>query len=281
MDPNHEINKFNELADETDASEGVSVDDFIKQLEAKEKDLHITAETSIIEIAESFDDHDDMPEFMREAMAANVKKAVPAAPAEPVSNGPSPELQATISHLREKIDRLEANRDEMFKNSQRRARDFETFKTRAERERTETFMSQVSNLATEMLPALDNLNRALDFAGSTADEKGPEFKQFFDGIVLVNQQMNDVFEKMGVTCIPTVGEEFDPHLHEAVATEVNDDLPPNTISAELLRGYRLGERVIRHSMVKVSQVSGPAAPSAPDETQNGVPEEYDADLLQD
>ena len=266
MDPNHEIENFHELSDEIDAGETVSVDDFIKELEAKEKDLHITADTSIIEISQSFDDHDEMPEFMREAMAANAHKtaiepAVPELPA--VVDNSGKELEATVERLREQIEKMEADRDEQFKNSQRRARDFETYKTRTERERIETFQSQVGNLANQMLPALDNLNRALDFAMKSADEKGPEFKQFYEGIVLVNQEMNEVFSRMGVTIIPSVGQAFDPHLHEAVATEVNDGMPPNTISEELLRGYRMGEKIIRHSLVKVSQRSnGFTAPAA-------------------
>ena len=267
MDPNHEIENFHEISDEIDAGETVSVDDFIKELEAKEKDLHITAETSIIEISESFDDHDEMPEFMREAMASNtqvkIEPLVDHAPPSPPATAAAPQLEATVERLREQIEKMEADRDEQFKNSQRRARDFETYKTRTERERIETFHSQVGNLANQMLPALDNLNRALDFAMNSADEKGPEFKQFYEGIVLVNQDINEVFSRMGVTIIPSVGEAFDPHLHEAVATEVNDEMPPNTISEELLRGYRMGEKIIRHSLVKVSQRStGFTAPAA-------------------
>lgn len=259
MDPNQEIENLDELTDEVDAGETVSVDDFIRELEAKEKDLHITADTTFIEMADEFDDGDELPDFLRPAATSNGS----AKPAPPVSAENAPvkkpadtaDLEATIARMREKIDRLEADRDEMFKSSQRRARDLETLKTRTERERKETFQSQVGNLATQMLPALDNLNRALDFAGSSLEEKGAEFKQFYDGIVLVSEQVNEVFARMGVTLIPAVGREFDPHLHEAVATEVNDELAPNTISEELLRGYKMGEKIIRHSMVKVSQPS--------------------------
>jgi molecular chaperone GrpE len=103
-----------------------------------------------------------------------------------------------------------------------------------------------------MLPALDNLNRAVDFAWAMPEEKRAEIQQFFDGIVLVNQQVNEVLAEMGIQPIATVGEVFDPHYHEAVATEESSEFEPNTISAELLRGYRIGERVIRHSMVKVA-----------------------------
>ena len=103
-----------------------------------------------------------------------------------------------------------------------------------------------------MLPVLDNLNRALDFAADDANEKAQEFQQFYQGIVLVNQQVNEVLAGMGVASIASVGEPFDPHFHEAVAVDESDVYPQQTVSAELLRGYRLGERVIRPSMVKVA-----------------------------
>jgi hypothetical protein len=84
------------------------------------------------------------------------------------------------------------------------------------------------------------------------EEKRSDIQPFIDGVVLVSQQVNDVLAEMGVQPIATVGETFDPHYHEAVATEESDEMDPNTISAELLRGYRIGERVIRHSMVRVT-----------------------------
>ena len=259
MDPNQEIEDLNELADVVDADETVSVDDFIKELEAKEKDLHITADTTFIELEDTFDDTNDVDDFKREAAPESsieiLQPPVPQLAARPPA---SAEHETTIRELREQIEAMNADRDEMFKSLQRRARDLDNLKSRAERERKETFQAQVGNLATQMLPALDNLNRALDFAGDSVEEKGAEFKQFYDGIVLVNEQVNDVFERMGVTMIQTVGREFDPHLHEAVTTEINDDLPPNTISEELMRGYRMGDKIIRHSMVKVSQPASAA-----------------------
>jgi molecular chaperone GrpE len=102
---------------------------------------------------------------------------------------------------------------------------------------------------------LDNLNRAIDFAAESKEEKTTEFQHFFDGIVLVNQQLNEIFAGMGVVPITSIGERFDPHFHEAVATDDSSDFPQNTVTAELLRGYRLGNRVIRHSMVKVAAAS--------------------------
>jgi len=254
MDPNNEIENLERIADEDGADDSVSVEDFIRELEAKEKDLHITADTTLIEIAESFED-EELPDFLEEELSLKSEKSIEAAVAQPFAKPPVNGVDATreVSSLKERIARLETEKEELFQASQRRAKDFEGFKSRTERERSEAFQTQVANLATQMLPALDNLDRAVDFAEAHSGEQTPAFQQFLDGIVLVNQQVNEVLAGMGVTPIATVGESFDPHLHEAVATEESDELPPNTISVELLRGYRIGDRVIRHSMVKVTK----------------------------
>ena len=257
MDPNKEIDNIDEITDESQQDDAVSVDDFIKQLEAKEKDLHITADTTIIEIAESFEDG-ELPDFLKAdlqaepAAAGATAKASATKKLKPVTPSTAA-LEKQIADLKDQVARIEADRTELLQTTQRRAKDLENFKARTERERQETFRTQVGNLATQMLPALDNLNRAVDFALAMPADQRNEIQQFFDGIVLVNQQVNDVLAEMGVLPIASVGEMFDPHYHEAVATEDTDDFAPNTISAELLRGYRIGDRVIRHSMVKVAK----------------------------
>lgn len=258
MNPNNELENIDglqDLSDEGDIDKSASVDDFIKELEAKEKDLNITAETTFIEIAEGFDD-DDLPDFLVQEFSPRVSQPIEPAVAISVSGNPvadNKSLQNEIAELRGRLSKMELERSEMFESSQRRARDFETLKARTERERTETFSTQIMNLAIKMLPALDNLGRALDFASAMPEDKQTEFKQFFEGIVLVNQQVNDVLSGMGIRPIVSVGRIFDPHLHEAVAIEESPDFPPNTISAEMLRGYRIGDKIIRHSMVKVSK----------------------------
>lgn len=265
MDPNQETENSDytfELADD-DAAE-VSVDDFLRQLEAKEKDLHITADTTFIEIAADFEDPDEVPDFMRQGPAAeksvSVKPATPAAaPTTGVESGAVKRLEGEISSLKAKIAGLEDERMELYQNSQRRLKDFEAYKARTERERSETFQRQLSNLATQMLPALDNLDRALQCASDMVDEKQTEFAQFFDGIVLVNQQVNEVLVEMGIDPIQTVGHQFDPHYHEAVAIDETSEMPPNTVTAELLRGFRIGDKIIRHSMVKVSKAAASEA----------------------
>jgi molecular chaperone GrpE len=264
MDPNQETENSEysfELSEDDAVDESTSVDDFIKELEAKEKDLHITAETTFIEIAADFEDG-ELPDFLKQDTAE--KNPVTVAPAVTKSAASNPSgvtnFEQEIAQLKSKITTMETERLEFFEKSQRRSKDFDAYKARTERERGDTFQKQLRNLATQMLPALDNLDRALKFACDMSDEQRNEIVQFFDGIVLVNQQVNEVLAGMGIMPIATVGHIFDPHVHEAVAIEENTDLPPNTISQELLRGFRIGDNVIRHAMVKVSQPSLPSEP---------------------
>lgn len=265
MDPNQETENseyFFELSDEETVDESNSVDDFIKELEAKEKDLHITAETTFIEIAADFEE-DEVPDFLRPDLADNGRKTVTPAVAAAPDRSAAAKLEKEIAVLKNKIMTMQAERSELFENSQRRSKDFEAYKARTERERGDTFQKQLRNLATQMLPALDNLDRALKFASDIPEEQRSNFVQFFDGIVLVNQQVNEVLAGMGIMPIATVGEQFDPHFHEAVAIEETGNFPPNTVCEELLRGFRIGDNIIRHSMVRVSQPSQTDEPLEP------------------
>ena len=240
------------FSEEIEDENTLSVDEFFRQLEEREKDLHISRADTIIEIDETaYTDEPYVPGFLKQELsAAEISK--------PKTNGIAPKhsasaaLENQITNLQNQIAKLETERGEIIEISKRRQTDFDNFKKRIERDRTETFRNQLSNLATQMLPVLDNLNRALDAASDYGSDSAQNFQQFFEGILLVNQQLGEVLEEMGVQSIAAVGEPFDPHFHEAVATETNDEVPPHTITAELLRGYRIDDKVIRASMVKVS-----------------------------
>lgn len=253
MNQNEHIPKPEDSPVEIDIDSMSSVDDFIKQLEAKEKDLHITADMTI-EIEDSELDGVELPAFVQQELSAT-----PTATAAPTAGQTLPpgsktriyELEQEIEKLNERIAGLRADRNEVQEKSDRRLKDFENFKYRMDRERRGAFIDQITNLASQMLPVLDNLDRALDAAEKLPDERRAGFEQFYNGIVLVNQQVNEVFAGMGVEPIKTVGEMFDPNFHEAVSAEESDELPANTIVDEMLRGYRIGNRVIRHSMVRV------------------------------
>lgn len=271
MNQKEQIPKPEDSLDELDMDAMSSVDDFIKELEAKERDLHITADMTI-EIAESDFDMPSLQDFVESELAVESPVAT-TRPSASTANAPGSktkiyELEQEIVKLNERISGLRSDRNEIQEKSDRRLKDFENFKYRMDRERRGSFIDQISNLASQMLPVLDNLNRALDSADALTGGKSGEFQQFYDGIVLVNQQVNEVFVGMGVTPIATVGETFDPNFHEAVAADERDDMPNNTVTEEMLRGYRIGNRVIRHSMVKVTsqpQTSRFDRPSTPDE----------------
>lgn len=264
MNSNRDTENDKELLEDIDSDDLRSVDDFFKELEAKEKDLHISSDL-VIEIEQSEYDDRNTPDFQVGDLSSAPKRTTAV---EPVSS-PSMQIPDTgkfeteISELKNRLSKMEAERVEIFENSQRRNRDFENYKNRTERDRQENLMNQVSNLAGELLPVLDNLDRALDCApGEGAADQQKDFRQFFDGIVLVNQQLNEVLAEMGVQPIAAVGEHFDPNYHEAVAIEETDEYPPNIVTMELLRGYRIGEKVVRASMVKVS--TAPKVAKAPE-----------------
>ena len=252
MDNETQIPKPDELLEETDVDGTSSVDDFIKELEAKEKDLHITADLTI-EIEDSEFDPQNVPDFVQQELA--VSSGSPAASTNLHTVGPKTriyELGQEVESLKTRLASLRGERNEIQEKSDRRLKDFENYKYRIDRERRRAFIDQITNLASQMLPVLDNLDRALASVEGVKTKKGDDFQQFYDGIGLVNQQVNEIFSGMGVQPIATVGETFDPNFHEAVAVEENPDIAPNTVTVEMLRGYRIGNRVIRHSMVKVT-----------------------------
>jgi molecular chaperone GrpE len=161
------------------------------------------------------------------------------------------ELVATRSELK----RVEAESAELKDRVARRQAEFENYRKRVDRERSETYNHVVADVATKLLPVLDNLKRALDTEASVESSESDEFRHFLSGVDLIYKQLKGVIEGLGVKPIPSVGELFDPHLHEAVVTEATDEYEPDTVMQELVAGYRLGDKLIRPAMVKVAKRS--------------------------
>lgn len=259
MNPNNISNE--ELTEAFDIEDQTpSVDDFIKELEEKEKKLHISSNT-VIEFGES----EIVEENIHDSFHPNISS-------EPIDLDDSVNKQITElpqkdgskenSLLKRRVTDLLSERDGLKENLFRRQMDFDNYRNRTERERGETFKGILSNLASEILPVLDNLNRALDSAGESNEQSNQQdFQQFIEGIVLVNQQLNEVLAGMGIQPISALGQPFDPNFHEAVASEENEEFPAGTVIEELLRGYHIDNRVIRPTMVKVSVAKNGAAPS--------------------
>ena len=106
--------------------------------------------------------------------------------------------------------------------------------------------------STKLLPVSDNLKRALETESSVEAAESDEFRHFLSGVDLIWKQLNGVLEALGVKPIPAVGEQFDPHVHEAVVTEATDEYEPDTVMQEIVAGYRLGDKLIRPALVKVA-----------------------------
>lgn len=158
------------------------------------------------------------------------------------------ELIATRSELK----RLETENAELKDRLARRQADFENYRKRVDKERGETYNRVAADISAKLLPVLDNLKRALEAESSVEAAESDEFRHFLSGVDLIYKQLNGVLEALGVKPIAAVGEQFDPHVHEAVVTEATDDYEPDTVMQEIVSGYRLGDKLIRPALVKVA-----------------------------
>ena len=124
--------------------------------------------------------------------------------------------------------------------------DFENFKKRTAKEMTSSFSNGVTVVAEELLPIMDNFDRAILALDESND------KALADGIKLIYKQFKDTFEKIGIKEIKALGEKFDPNLHNAVMHTDDENYGENEVVEEFMKGYTLKDKVIRHSMVKVA-----------------------------
>ncbi len=182
---------------------------------------------------------------------ASLDAISPSDPGEGVDTIGGPE-RAELIATRSELKRIEAENAELKNQLARRQADFENYRKRVERERNETYNRVVADIATKLLPVSDNLKRALEAESSVEAVESDEFRHFLSGVDLIWRQLNGVLEALGVKPIPSVGEPFDPHVHEAVTTEATDEYEPDTVMQEIVAGYRLGDKLIRPALVKVA-----------------------------
>lgn len=171
-------------------------------------------------------------------------------PPSELAGGPiTAELVATRSELK----RVQEENAELKDRLARRQADFENYRKRIDRERSDTYNRVVADVAGKVLGVLDNLKRALETEASVEATESDEFRHFLSGVDLIYKQLSGVLEALGVKPINAVGEQFNPHVHEAVITEASDEFEPDTIIQEIRTGYRLGDKLIRPALVKVSR----------------------------
>ncbi|HVG30891.1 MAG TPA: nucleotide exchange factor GrpE [Pyrinomonadaceae bacterium] len=160
--------------------------------------------------------------------------------------------QAEARLIEDELQKAKSERQELHDLLARRQADFENYRKRTDRERAETYQRVAGEVASQILPVLDNMRRAVVAEASVEAGESQEFRNFLHGVELITKQLNGVLESLGVVPVETVGRHFDPHVHEAVATEQTEEFEPDTVTQEIQRGYRIGDRLLRPAMVKVA-----------------------------
>jgi len=179
----------------------------------------------------------ELEEALREAVQSveAPPQAAEGAAADPPPEG-SEDLALELKQTQDKLLRLQA--------------DFENFRRRALKEKTEAHQYGHQNLVKDLLSTVDNLDRAIEHASRSG---GGDLESLLQGVELVRREFLGGLAKHGVTPIEAIGESFDPALHEAMAQAPDASVAPNTVIEELQKGYKLRDRLLRPSRVVVAR----------------------------
>ena len=148
---------------------------------------------------------------------------------------------------KEKKDKKDEKIEELTDRVRRQMAEFDNFRKRTEKEKTQMFETGAKSIVEKILPVVDNFERG--HAAVTEEEKGTPF---VEGMEKIYKQMMTVLEEAGVKPIEAVGQEFDPNLHNAVMHVEDEEFGENIIAEEFQKGYTYRDSVVRHSMVKVA-----------------------------
>ena len=156
-----------------------------------------------------------------------------------------------VTSMETKIAELESELAEARDRRLRLAADFDNFKKRTRQEQLETIQHASADLIARLLPALDDLHKALDHKPKGVDDA------WVKGLELSVRKLDEALSAHGLEPIESVGARFDPKLHEAIGSEESVEHPEDTITSELRRGYRIRDRVVRPALVKVARPPEP------------------------
>jgi molecular chaperone GrpE len=201
------------------------------------------------EVALDLDDQTtDLEAAMRDAVAAveGVESGTGRGGSSAAGSGPAGST--------DEVAKLRQENAELRDRTVRTLADFDNYRKRAERERQEIKKYALIEPVRELLTVADNLDLALSAQGSAEDLKR--------GVEMIHRQMTELLRRFGAVEVPAVGQPFDPTLHEAVSREESHDVKVPTVTAELRRGYKMHDRLVRPSMVKVAVPAEAAAASS-------------------
>lgn len=150
---------------------------------------------------------------------------------------------AAVEELQKQLDEAASKRDEYLQMAQRVQADFDNFRRRNRQVSAESFDDGARAFIKTILPVADNLERAL------SDPRPDD--PLYQGVLLVQRQLQDVFAQRGVEVINRLGEPFDPNLEDAVAQGSAEEGDPGCVCDVILKGYRMGDNILRHAMVRV------------------------------
>ncbi|MGI6508219.1 MAG: nucleotide exchange factor GrpE [Saccharofermentanales bacterium] len=151
----------------------------------------------------------------------------------------------------EEVEKEETEQDKYDELNRRYLRvcaDFDNYRRRTRQDQAISYEEGVMETVRALMPVIDSIDSAIK--GSSQWETD-EAREITEGIVLIGQQLSEAFRKLGVEEIEGVGSQFDPNVHEVVLHTEEEDQPENTVTEVFRKGYKKGDRVIRHSMVKV------------------------------
>jgi molecular chaperone GrpE len=180
--------------------------------------------------------------------------------ASPESGFESPsdiDYPALVASMEQDIQLLKTQLEDRTNQYMRIAADFENYRRRTQKEKEDLEQQVKCSTINELLPVVDNFERARSHIKPQTDQEMGIHKSYQS----VYKQLVDCLKRVGVAPMRSEGKEFDPNLHEAVMREPTDQQPDGTVLEELVRGYMLGDRVLRHAMVKVAAPPEPVIPS--------------------
>ncbi len=173
------------------------------------------------------------------------------------------QLEFSQAKSRELMEKLRDEHEKLL----RTAADLDNFKKRAQKEKEEVQKFGAERLLKDLLPVVDNLDRALEASAKTSD-----FESLRQGVAMTRKQFEDALGRHGVKGFSALGQPFDPHLHEAMQQVETAEVPANHVAAELVRGYTLNDRLVRPALVVVAKAPADGSSAGPEGNEGARPD---------